>query len=60
MTHFSRLVEKADAMFEGFRPGVLEKLGLGPDQCMAVNPRLVYGRMTGWGQTGRTGAGRRP
>jgi len=47
-----RLVEKADAMFEGFRPGVMEKLGLGPDQCMAVNPRLVYGRMTGWGQTG--------
>lgn len=47
-----RLVEKADAMFEGFRPGVMENLGLGPDHCMAVNPRLVYGRMTGWGQVG--------
>jgi alpha-methylacyl-CoA racemase len=49
---FLRLVEKADAVFEGFRPGVMERLGLGPDDCMAVNPRLVYGRMTGWGQTG--------
>ena len=49
---FLRLLEKADAVFEGFRPGVMEKLGLGPDECMAVNPRLVYGRMTGWGQTG--------
>jgi len=46
------LVAKADALFEGFRPGVMEKLGLGPDDCLAVNPRLVYGRMTGWGQTG--------
>jgi len=46
------LVSKADALFEGFRPGVMEKLGLGPEDCMAVNPRLVYGRMTGWGQTG--------
>lgn len=46
------LVAEADALFEGFRPGVMEKLGLGPDDCMAVNPRLVYGRMTGWGQTG--------
>jgi alpha-methylacyl-CoA racemase len=49
---FLRLVEKADAVFEGFRPGVMEKLGLGPDECMAVNPGLVYGRMTGWGQNG--------
>lgn len=49
---FLRLVEKADALFEGFRPGVMEKLGLGPDECLAVNPRLVYGRMTGWGQHG--------
>jgi alpha-methylacyl-CoA racemase len=49
---FLELVAKADALFEGFRPGVMEKLGLGPDDCMAVNPRLVYGRMTGWGQTG--------
>lgn len=46
------LCEKADALFEGNRPGVMEKLGLGPDACMAVNPRLVYGRMTGWGQEG--------
>ena len=47
-----RLVEQADALIEGFRPGVMEKLGLGPDVCLARNPRLVYGRMTGWGQTG--------
>ncbi len=46
------LCEKADALFEGFRPGVMERLGLGPDACMARNPRLVYGRMTGWGQHG--------
>ena len=47
-----RLVDRADALFEGFRPGVTERLGLGPDQCLARNPKLVYGRMTGWGQTG--------
>lgn len=47
-----RLIEQADALIEGFRPGVMEKLGLGPDICLARNPRLVYGRMTGWGQTG--------
>lgn len=47
-----RLVEQADALIEGYRPGVAEKLGLGPDQCHARNPKLVYGRMTGWGQTG--------
>ncbi len=47
-----RLCEDADALFEGFRPGVMERLGLGPDVCMARNQRLVYGRMTGWGQTG--------
>ncbi len=47
-----RLVEKADALFEGFRPGVTERLGIGPDDCMARNPGLVYGRMTGWGQEG--------
>nr|WP_222131893.1 CaiB/BaiF CoA-transferase family protein [Pseudonocardia sp. C8] len=47
-----RLVEQADALVEGFRPGVAEKLGLGPDECRALNPRLVYGRMTGWGQEG--------
>ncbi len=47
-----RLVDGADALFEGFRPGVTERLGLGPDDCMARNPKLVYGRMTGWGQEG--------
>src|SRR3954451_22683162 len=47
-----RLVEQADALIEGFRPGVSERLGLGPDVCLARNPRLVYGRMTGWGQEG--------
>jgi alpha-methylacyl-CoA racemase len=47
-----RLVEKADAIQEGFRPGVTERLGLGPDVCLARNPKLVYGRMTGWGQDG--------
>ncbi len=47
-----RLVESADALFEGFRPGVTERLGLGPDTCLARNQRLVYGRMTGWGQDG--------
>jgi len=46
------LAERADALFEGFRPGVMERLGLGPDVCLARNPRLVYGRMTGWGQEG--------
>jgi alpha-methylacyl-CoA racemase len=46
------LVADADAFIEGMRPGVMERLGLGPDECLAVNPRLVYGRMTGWGQTG--------
>ena len=45
-----RLIAGADALIEGFRPGVMERLGLGPDDCLAVNPRLVYGRMTGWGQ----------
>ncbi|AKL73032.1 putative acyl-CoA transferase/carnitine dehydratase [Actinobacteria bacterium IMCC26256] len=47
-----RLVESADALIEGFRPGVTERLGLGPNDCLARNPRLVYGRMTGWGQEG--------
>ncbi|WP_322094849.1 CaiB/BaiF CoA transferase family protein [Paraburkholderia bannensis] len=47
-----KLVAKADALVEGFRPGVAEKLGLGPDTCLAANPALVYGRMTGWGQDG--------
>src|SRR5712672_184897 len=46
------LVERADALFEGYRPGVTERLGLGPDDCLARNPKLVYGRMTGWGQEG--------
>ena len=47
-----RLIESADGLIEGMRPGVMERLGLGPDVCLARNPRLVYGRMTGWGQTG--------
>ncbi|SNS44208.1 CaiB/BaiF CoA transferase family protein [Actinomadura mexicana] len=47
-----RLVEKSDVLLEGFRPGVTERLGIGPDDCLARNPRLVYGRMTGWGQRG--------
>lgn len=47
-----RLVEQADALIEGFRPGVMERLGLGPDACLTRNPRLIYGRMTGWGQDG--------
>ena len=46
------LIERADALIEGFRPGVMERLGLGPDACLAVNPRLVYGRVTGFGQDG--------
>lgn len=47
-----RLVTKADILLEGFRPGVMERIGLGPDTCLEANPQLVYGRMTGWGQTG--------
>ena len=47
-----RLVAGADALIEGMRPGVMERLGLGPEVCLARNPRLVYGRMTGWGQDG--------
>lgn len=47
-----RLIDQADALIEGFRPGVMERLGLGPELCLARNPKLVYGRMTGWGQDG--------
>jgi alpha-methylacyl-CoA racemase len=47
-----QLLARADVLIEGFRPGVTERLGLGPEDCWAVNPRLVYGRMTGWGQNG--------
>jgi len=46
------MCKDADALFEGFRPGVMERLGLGPDACLERNPKLVYGRMTGWGQEG--------
>src|SRR5690242_16533146 len=46
------LAERADILIEGYRPGVAERLGVGPDACLARNPRLVYGRMTGWGQDG--------
>ncbi|TPK42215.1 CoA transferase [Mesorhizobium sp. B2-5-4] len=52
VTVLMRLIATADGLIEGFRPGVLERLGLGPEACFAVNPRLVYGRMTGWGQDG--------
>jgi alpha-methylacyl-CoA racemase len=47
-----KLIDRADALLEGFRPGVMERLGVGPDVCLKRNPKLVYGRMTGWGQTG--------
>jgi len=47
-----KLVESADAILEGFRPGVMERIGIGPDVCLARNPRIVYGRITGWGQEG--------
>ncbi len=47
-----RLVEAADGLIEGFRPGVAERLGIGPDECLARNPAIAYGRMTGWGQDG--------
>jgi alpha-methylacyl-CoA racemase len=47
-----RLIASADALIEGFRPGVMERLGLGPGECLAANPKLVYGRVTGWGQDG--------
>lgn len=51
-----KLLATADGLIEGFRPGVMEKLGLGPEDCHAVNPALVYGRMTGWGQDGPNSA----
>ncbi len=47
-----KLVAKADVLIEGYRPGVTERLGLGPEHCAEVNDRLIYARMTGWGQTG--------
>jgi|TARA_R100000005_G_C5002867_1_gene210708 alpha-methylacyl-CoA racemase len=47
-----RLVKRSDVLLEGFRPGVMERLGLGPDVCLKTNPALIYGRMTGWGQEG--------
>ncbi|KZL17729.1 E-cinnamoyl-CoA:R-phenyllactate CoA transferase [Pseudovibrio axinellae] len=49
---FFSLITNADILLEGFRPGVMERLGLGPDVCLQKNPRLIYGRMTGWGQEG--------
>jgi alpha-methylacyl-CoA racemase len=52
VTALMKLVDGADGLFEAFRPGVAERLGFGPDACLARNPRLVYGRMTGWGQEG--------
>src|SRR5690606_7923056 len=47
-----KLIDKADVVYEGYRPGVAERLGFGPDVCLKRNPKLVYGRMTGWGQDG--------
>ena len=47
-----KLISRADALIEGFRPGVMERLGLGPDTCLETNPKIVYGRMTGFGQDG--------
>ena len=52
VTEILKLIDQVDAVIEGFRPGVMEKLGLGPDICIERNPKLVYGRMTGWGQNG--------
>ena len=52
LTAVRTMLEQADALIEGFRPGVMERLGLGPDECLTRNPKLVYGRMTGWGQDG--------
>ncbi|PYE17057.1 alpha-methylacyl-CoA racemase [Williamsia limnetica] len=52
LVEMKRLVQQADILIEGFRPGVTERVGLGPDDVTALNPRLIYGRMTGWGQTG--------
>ena len=49
---FFKLIKDSDALIEGFRPGVTEKLGIGPDDCLRINPKLVYGRITGWGQDG--------
>src|SRR5437764_8218816 len=49
-----RLAERSDVLLEGFRPGVMERLGLGPEETMARNPSLVYARLTGWGQFGRS------
>jgi alpha-methylacyl-CoA racemase len=46
------LVRRADVLIEGYRPGVMERLGVGPDECLSLNPKLIYGRMTGWGQSG--------
>jgi alpha-methylacyl-CoA racemase len=52
ITITKRLIDQADVLIEGFRPGVMERLGLGPDTCLSANPRLIYGRITGWGQIG--------
>ncbi len=52
INEIKKLLANVDGLIEGFRPGVMERLGLGPDECLKVNPNLVYGRMTGWGQEG--------
>ena len=52
-----RLIRQADVLMEGYRPGVAERLGVGPAECLSVNPRLVYARATGWGRPGRWRSG---
>ena len=52
INEIKKLLTNMDGVIEGFRPGVMERLGLGPDECFKVNPNLIYGRMTGWGQDG--------
>src|SRR3546814_7638039 len=51
-TQLLGLIEQADVLIEGFRPGVMERLGIGPDQCLTRNAQLIYGRITGWGRDG--------
>ena len=52
LEEIKKLIQQMDVIFEGYRPGVMEKLGLGPKECLKLNKSLVYGRMTGWGQDG--------
>ena len=52
VSEIKKLLASVDGLIEGFRPGVMERLGLGPEECLKINPNLIYGRMTGWGQEG--------